>query len=119
MSKKNNDSPLHSFMKKQISQKSSEKNLKNQSSKVLKEKSDRKLNEEEEKLDRAKRKSIIKAARYDQSGMFKKLILENTTRFFLVVALSAILGIGVIQLLPKFFVFVSGIIPKLFRVFFH
>ena len=76
---------------------------------------------DEEKLEEAKKESKGKAGSYDQSGMIKKLILENIVKYTLIISLLIIATIAIIHSVPImvefmhglfFKVIISGISPK-------
>lgn len=118
---------LSSFMKKQISEKSSKKAIakktpsgpsKGQAAKDGKE-GDAEKNQdgteemtEEEQLEEAKKASRNKAAETDQTEMFKKLILENIVKYSVIIGVMVIFALGIIQLGPSFFAMLSGFVSK-------
>ncbi len=117
---------LSAFMKKQISEKSSKNNLAKNSSAVIakksnaaeaKDKKDGQDNDEmsdEEKLEEAKKLSNSKASDYDQTEMFKKLIIENIIRYTALIGTLLVIAIGVIKLGPAFIDLVGSIIHSIF-----
>ena len=116
---------LSSFMKKQINEKSTKKNLNSKNSPLNSKKTlDQKNKKEggksssedeisdEEKLENAKKDSKNKAANFNQSAMIKKLILQNLAKYTLIVAIFSLVTIGIIQSGPAIFGFLSGLISK-------
>ena len=114
-------------MKKQISEKSSKKKIatkisnnpgqqKNNSDSAKDENENPNQEEmtEEEQLEEAKKASKGKAGEYDQSEMIKKMIIENVTKYTLIIAIFVTLAIGVIKVGPSFFAMISGLFSKLF-----
>jgi len=127
MSEKNKES-LYTLMKKQISEKSSKKNVVKKSPAVLakeksaKEKKDgEKENEnpeeeemtEEEELEEAKDASKNKASKRDQTEMFKKLILQNLAKYVLLATILVVASIGVIKFGPALFKMLNGLLYKI------
>ncbi len=116
------NSALQSFMKKQITEKSTKKNLIEQS--IFSDKEDKsgdenekdeekeKLNEEEEKekkeLEDAKQASRSKASQMDQTEMLKKLIVQNAVKFILIIGSMLALAYGIIEVGPKLFSSLNG-----------
>lgn len=118
------NSALQSFMKKQITEKSTKKNLIEQS--IFSDKNDKsgdenenekdeekeKLNEEEEKekkeLEDAKQASRSKASQMDQTEMLKKLIVQNAVKFILIIGSMLALAYGIIEVGPKLFSSLNG-----------
>lgn len=116
---------LSSFMKKQISEKSSKKNLAKKSTpskpnvdsnqKDAKDKNESSKEEEmseEEKSEEAKRTSRSKAAQINQSAMIKKLILQNLAKYTLIFAIFSVVTIGIIQFAPAMFKLLNGLVSK-------
>lgn len=118
-----------SFMKKQISEKSSKKTLTVKSSKSTcetsngeqssdssKEKNEDKNQEEmteEEELEEAKKESRNKAAQYDQSDMIKKMIIENIVKYTAVISVLVIVSIGLVKFGPALLGLLNGLIYKI------
>lgn len=122
MSEQNKKS-LSSFMKKQISEKSS----KNDSTKKPtingfgskaktekeKDKDQTEETDEEKELAEAKKASRGKAANYDQSHMIKKLLLESIVKCTLAIAVLAIIAIGLIEGGPAILKFLLGLFHRI------
>ena len=68
---------------------------------------------DEEKLEEAKKESRNKAAKFDQTGMFKKLILQNLVKYTIVIASMVIMAIGIIEFGPALFGMLNGLISKI------
>jgi magnesium-transporting ATPase (P-type) len=128
MSEKDKE-PLSSFMKKQINEKSSKKNLEKKAAAAKKEKSDAKDKDketdaeeekvdpteemtDEEKLEDAKKASRNKAAEYDQTDMIKKMILENVVKYTLLIAATVLLAIGLIKFGAAILAFLNGLMYR-------
>ena len=115
---------LSSFMKKQINEKSSKSSAGKSSlfsgeSKVdenkdedKKEKTEEEL-EQEKALEEAKKASRNKMAGQDQSAMYKKMILENTLKYGLVMICFGLLAFGLMKLGPIVAEFFGGLIHNL------
>ena len=124
---KQNKVALSSFMKKQISEKSSKKTV---ASKVhdnnpaaakekdaangenQEQKNQEELTEEEEAeaLEEAKKASKSKAAQFDQTDMIKKLIVENIIKYVVIICVLIIASIGVIKFGSAFLAFLNGLL---------
>jgi hypothetical protein len=118
------NSALQSFMKKQITEKSTKKNLIEQS--IISDKNDKsddenekdeekeKLDEEEEKekkeLEDAKQASRLKASQMDQTEMLKKLIVQNAVKLILIIGSMLALAYGIIEVGPKLFSSLNGVL---------
>ncbi len=118
-----NKNPLASFMKKQISEKSSKNNLSRAGQKkspgsiggkqkANKENSQEEEMSEEEQLQEAKKASRYKAAGHDQSEMIKKLFIESIAKYTLLIAVLVIFAIGMIELGPTLLSLLNGLIFK-------
>jgi hypothetical protein len=115
---------LASFMKKQITEKTTKKNLIEQS--LFSDKNDNcdeekeqekdeekeKLSEEEEKekkeLEDARQASRLKASQMDQTEMLKKLVIQTAVKIILIVGSMLVLAYGVIEIGPKIFSSLNG-----------
>jgi hypothetical protein len=128
MTAKTNEA-LASFMKKQIIEKSTKKNLieqsifsqtENQEDKddEDKEQDSEKLSEEEEKeqkeLADAKLASKMKVAQMDQTEMLKKLIIQTAVKLILIVGTMLFFAYGIIELGPKIFSSLNGVLLNAF-----
>lgn len=119
---KENKNPLASFMKKQISEKSSKKIAEAKSinfAKNTKAKKDGKKNgeeemSEEEKLAEAKKNSQSKAATRNQTEMLKKLFLENLVKYSVIISVMVIFSIGIVKFGGAIIAFFNGLIFKIF-----
>lgn len=116
-----NSSKLSEFMKKKISDKSKNKKISNASGQNKnnnkagsddKEQSPDDLSEEEQ-LEEAKKASRNKSAQQDQSGMIKKMIIENIIKYTLLTALLVLFAIGIIKFGPAMVKFFNGLISKM------
>jgi len=129
MFEQNKKVALSTFMKKQISEKSSKKNISNKghnnnsaaangkdaaNAENKDEKSQEELTEEEEaeKLEEAKKASKSKAAQFDQTDMIKKLLLENVVKYVTIICVLVIASIGVIKFGAAFLAFLNGLLYK-------
>ena len=98
---------LVNFMKKQASDKVSKQNISQKSSaSLVKSEREKKAEEEAEKLQEAKKESRGKAENYDQSGMIKKLIIENVAKYVLIIGLLVGFALAIIQAGP----FIGGLL---------
>ncbi len=125
MTAKTNEA-LASFMKKQIVEKTTKKNLieqsifsqNNEKDEKEKEQISEKLSEEEEKeqkeLADAKLSSKMKVAQMDQTEMLKKLIIQVAVKLILIIGSMIVLAYGVIELAPKI---ISSLNSALFNAF--
>lgn len=115
---------LSSFMKKQINEKSSKSSVgksglfsgesKGDENKDedKKEKTEEEL-EQEKALEEAKKASRNKMAGKDQSAMYKKMILENTLKYGLVMICFGLLAFGLMKFGPIAAKFFGGLIHNL------
>ena len=69
---------------------------------------------DEEKLEEAKKESRGKSENYDQVAMFRKLIVETTIKYVLLISLLMLFAFGLIKLTPAFLDMLHGLF---FRVF--
>jgi hypothetical protein len=125
MSEKNQQS-LSSFMKKQFSESKKIQDKKGSfgPAKVsAKAKDDAKKDDkdgknpekemtEEEKVEEAKKASMGKAARYDTSGMYKKLLIESIIKYTIIIAVLVIFALGTIKAGPAAIDFFNSLIFK-------
>jgi len=116
MSSKNSN-VLASFMKKQITEKSTKTSVIDQSifgnnskdnddkDQAKEEVKEEKLSKEEEKekkeVEQAKLASKMKAAQMDQTEMLKKLVIQNAMKFILIIGTMLGLAYAVIEVGPK------------------
>jgi hypothetical protein len=119
--------PLMTFMQKQAEKKStSKKNVAEKAAKPLhlkkssenSENKDENVEEEEmteeEKLAEAKKESVGKAASYqDTSEMYKRLFIETTTRYVLLISLLVGSIIALIKLMPAIVAFINGLLSRI------
>ena len=111
---------LLQFMKKQISEKSSGKksgfsfdaNLTEGKNEEVDKRSKDEIDEEEQ-LEEAKKASQNKAAERNQSALMKKLLLENITKYALLITVLAVFAIAIIKCGPVVVGFFNGMIPKI------
>jgi len=116
-----NSSKLSEFMKKKISDKSKNKKISNitgqKKNNVKANSDDKEKNQEdlseEEQLEEAKKASRNKAAQQDQSGMIKKMIIENIIKYTLLTALLVLFAIGLIKFGPAMVKFFNGLLSKI------
>lgn len=114
---------LVNFMKKQASAKISKQVNAKKSTKSLNLDKEKKAKDgeggddkndmtDEERLEEAKKESQGKAKQFDQTGMIKKLFLENIAKYVLMITLLVVLAIGVIKGGPILFEFMHGLLFK-------
>ncbi|GDX36160.1 hypothetical protein LBMAG18_06710 [Alphaproteobacteria bacterium] len=129
MSSKNSN-VLASFMKKQISEKSSKTNFISQSifgdnnnnqnnkEETKEDSKEDKVSEEEEKekkeVEQAKLASKTKAAQMDQTEMLKKIVIQNAIKFILIIGAMFGLAYAIIEVGPKMIVSLNGVFLKAF-----
>lgn len=67
---------------------------------------------EEEQVEEAKKASKGKAANYDTSGMYKKLIIESIVKYTIMIAVMVVFALGIIKLGPAAIDFFNNMIFK-------
>ncbi len=117
---------LSSFMQKKFNEKSSKlsNNSKNSANsyknKQLKQdKNDKNEENDDEKkkaLEEAKKVSKGKAAQYNQAEVFKKMVIDSAVKVVIVFTVSAIVGIGLIEVVPSFLRLIGGTISNVFSL---
>lgn len=119
-------SSLSSFMKKKISEKSSKgtSKLSNSSANFNNKKKSNSSNEdgqnqepemtEEEQVAEAKKASRNKASNRDQSGMIKRMFIQNIIKYTLLIASLVVFAFGLLRAVPLFAEFLGGFLHKLF-----
>jgi Fe2+ transport system protein B len=117
---------LASFMKKQASVKLAAKSSASLSIESVRDKKNNKEKdknqegqEEKEKLEEAKKNSRSKAAQYDQTQMIKKLLIEKSAKYILLIAILVILAISLIKFGPAVLDFFDGLIFKVLMKALH
>lgn len=128
MSSKNSNI-LASFMKKQITEKSTKisvidqsifgnnKDDKDDKEETKEEAKEEKLSEEEKEkkeVEQAKLASKMKAAQMDQTEMLKKLFIQNAMKFILIIGTMLGLAYAVIEVGPKMIGSLNGAFIKAF-----
>jgi Fe2+ transport system protein B len=112
---------LSAFMKKQISEKSTKKTLATQKPSLISSQTQKKDNKtepdsemsEEEQLEEAKKLSSSKASQRNQTEMVKRLIIENVTKYVVIILVMMILAFSIIKSGPAIVQFFDGLISKI------